>query len=176
MTSILNISETDQSHTGLSAEPVTSPQSSGSDWDKLRSITQNAYHQKRSPNLRMPLLVLLLIVALGSLGLVLHNHMPALVSFGEELSQTVHRFASGSPTPSAATQSPARTDLRPRPARRRSAAGVSPSQPEQAFDPASHPFYATAVIGGRRISLTSSDGIVVLDVAAGTWNFASQAE
>jgi len=177
MTSILNTSETDQFKISLSAEPVKSPTTLSSDLEMLRGITQNAYQVRRLPNLRMPLLILLLIAALCWVGLVLHNHMPALVSLGQELTQKVYQLTSASPTPSAVRPAPARADLRVRPARRHFIPGrVSVLESQQAYDPASHPFYATAVIGERRISLMPNDRIVVLDVAAGTWNFASKVE
>ncbi|HKU20989.1 MAG TPA: hypothetical protein VJQ50_08250 [Terriglobales bacterium] len=155
----------------------TSSQDLGTDWDSLRGLTKNVPQKPRSTWLRTALLAVLLIVALAFLGLLLHDHMPALVSFGQELSETVHRFASGTPTPSTAAHGAALPDLRrARSKHRASNFSVPESLPEQVDDPAFRPFYATAVIAGRRVALASNNGIVVLDVATGSWNFASQSE
>jgi len=53
---------------------------------------------------------------------------------------------------------------------------VPDSQPAQAYDPAFHPFSATAVIGDRHVSLVSNNNIIVLDVADGTWKYGSELE
>lgn len=175
MSSIFNASGNDESKAGASA-PVKPPQDPGTNWDTLRGLTSNAYQLPRSTRLRTTLLALLLIVALGSLGLVLHNHMPALVSFGEQLSETVHRFAAGSPAPSMPHEAALPDLRRARKQIRPSRAPVAESQPDQAYDPAFHPFYATAVVGGRRVALVSNNSIVMLDMDNGTWTFDSELE
>jgi len=176
MPSDLKLFPSDESKGGGSTPAVKPPQDV--EWESLRGLTRNAYQQRRrSTALRTTLLAVLIIVSLGSLGLLLHNHVPALVSFGQELSDTFDRLTSAAPTPSSATHGTAVPDLRStRTSRRTSHAAVPDSPPDQAYDPISHPFYATAVIGGRRVALASNNGIVVLDVASGTWDFAPQSE
>jgi hypothetical protein len=178
MTSTLKLSGNDEPKTGVSSAQLNSPQDGGSNWESLRGLTKNAYQPHRSTRLRTALLAMLLIVALGSLGLVLRNHMPALVSFGEELKETVHQLTERSPTPSTASRGTAVPDLhgerkQVRPSRTR----VAESQPEdQPYDLAFRPFYATAVVGSRRVSLVSNNSVVVLDMASGTWKFDSELE
>jgi hypothetical protein len=177
MTSALKLFGNDESKGGVSPDPIKSPQDPGTNWDSLRGLTSNAYQPQRASRLRTALLATLLVVALGSLGLLLHNHMPALVSFGEELSETVHRLASGTPTPSAATHETTVQDVRgPRSKHASSHARVPDFQPDQAYDSAFHPFYATAVVGGRRVSLVSNNSVILVDVASGTWKLGSEAE
>lgn len=177
MTSILNVSGSTESKGPVSPGALTPSHDLGSNWDSLRGLTRNVPQKPRSTWLRTVLLAVLLLVGLAALGLLLHNHMPALVNFGQELSETVHRIASGTPTPSTAERGPALPDLRrPRSKHHVSQASVPNSPPAQADDPAFHPFYATAIIGGRRVSLRSSNSIVVLDMGRGTWNFAGEFE
>ncbi|HEV2117651.1 MAG TPA: hypothetical protein VGR48_16575 [Terriglobales bacterium] len=177
MTSILKLSGNDESKAGVSPVPENSPQDLGTNWDDLRGLTKAAYQPKPSTRLRTALLAVLLVVALGSVGLVLHNHMPALVSFGEELSQTFDRLASRSPTPSTAAHEVPLPDLRSARGKRRvTPAPVLDAQSEQAYDPTFHPFYATAVVGGRHVPLMSNNSIVVLDMGNGTWKFGSELE
>jgi hypothetical protein len=167
----------DEPKTDAPSARVDSPQNVGTNWDNLRGLASNAHQQQRSTRLRTALLAVLLIVGLGSLGLVLHNHVPALVSFGQELSETVHQLASGSPTPSTAARETALPDLRgARKQSRPSRVPVAQSQAEQSYDPAFHPFYATAIVGGRRVALVSNNSIVVLDMDNGTWKFGSELE
>ena len=175
MTSTLKLSGNDEARGGVSPALVTPPQDLGTDWEGLRGLTKNAYQPHRSTKVRTALLAVLLILGLGLLGFVWHDHMPALVSFGEELSETVHRFASGSPAPSphepALSQAPsARTRRRP------TLAPVRDVQPVPSFDAAFRPFYATALVGGHRVSLVSNNNVVVLDVAGGTWKYSSELE
>ena len=178
MTSILNISSSNESKEPVSPGALKPSQDLGADWDSLRGLTKNTYQQRRpSTALRTVLLAILLIVGLGSLGLLFHNHMPALVNFGQELSDTFDRLTSGSPTPSVATHEATVPDLRSARNRRQPNHVLVPDlQADQVYDPISHPFYATTVIGGRRVALASNNGIVVLDVASGTWDFAPQSE
>lgn len=177
MTSTLKLFGNDESKGSVSPSPGKSPQEPGTNWDSLRGLTSNAYQPQRSTKLRTAVLATLLVVALGFLGLVLHNHMPTLVSFGEELSETVHRLASGTPTPSTATHEATVQDVRsPRSKHGSSHARVPDAQPDQAYDSAFHPFYATAVVGGRRVSLVSNNSVILLDVASGTWKLGSEAE
>lgn len=177
MTSTLKLFGNDESKTGVSSAQVNPPQDAGTNWESLRGLTKNAYHVRRSTRLRTALLAVLLMVGLGSLGLVLHNHMPVLVSFGEEVSETVHQLVSESPTPSTAERGTALPDLRgARKQARSSRATVADSQPDQAYDPAFHPFYATAIVGGRRVALVSNHSIVVLDMDNGTWKFGAESE
>ena len=177
MTSIFKLSDNNESKAAVSPARGNSPQDLGTNWDDLRGLTKAAYQPKPSTRLRTALLAVLLIVALGSVGLVLHNHMPALVSFSEQLSETFDRLASRSPTPSTAAHEVALPDLRSaRGKRRASHTPVQNSQPEQAYDPAFHPFYATVVIGGRHVPLMSNNSIVVLDMANGTWKLDSELE
>jgi hypothetical protein len=173
MRSIFKLSRNDESKAGVPPARVDSPQDAGTNWENLRGLTKNAYQSHRSTQLRTALLAALLIVGLGSLGLVLHNHVPALVSFGAELSETVHRLASGSPTP--APHEPALSEVpHARSRRRPTIAPVREAQPVPTFGPEFHPFYATVVVGGRRVSLVSNNNIVVLDVAGGTWKYSSE--
>ena len=86
MTSTLKLSGNDESKGGVSPALVTSPQELGTDWESLRGLTKNTYQPDRSPEVRTGLLAILLVVGLGSLALVLHNNIPALVSFGAEVS------------------------------------------------------------------------------------------
>jgi|GEM_PF-1774973 hypothetical protein len=177
MTSTLNISGSNESKKPVLPVLPTTSQDLGTDWDSLRGLTKNVPQKPRSTWLRTALLAVLLIVALAFLGLLLHDHMPALVSFGQELSETVHRFASGTPTPSTAARGPALPDVRRAHSKHASShVSVPDYLPEQVDDPAFHPFYATAVIAGRRVALASNNGIVVVDVASGSWNFAPQSE
>lgn len=177
MTSIFKRSGNDESKVAVPPAREGSPQDAGTNWDSLRGLTENAYQSRHSTKLRTALLAVLLIVGLGSLGLVLHSHIPALVSFGEELSETVHQLASGSPTPSTADRGTALPDLRGarkpnKPAPKRAA--ESQADPPHNF--AFRPFYATAVVGGRRVSLVSNNSVVMVDMAAGTWTFSSELE
>ena len=177
MTSTLNLSGNDASKVGASPALITPPQQLGTDWESLRGLTKNTYQPDRSTKIRTVLLAVLLIVGLGSVSLVLHNHIPALVTFGEEVSETVHQLVSATPAPSAAARGTALPDLRgvrkqPRSSRMR----IAESQPDQAYDPAFHPFYATAVVGGRRVALVSSHSVVVLDMDNGTWKFGAELE
>ena len=175
MTSILHLSGSNESKEPLSPDPLKPSQDLGADWDNLRGLTKNVYQKPRSNWLRTALLSVLLLVALASLSLVLYNHMPALVNFGQEVSETVQRFASARPTPPTVARGPAVPD--PQGARRKHRAShpsLPDSSPEQADDPAFHPFYATAIIEGRRVSLRSNNSIVVLDMGNGTWNFAPE--
>jgi hypothetical protein len=177
MTSILKLSGNDESKAGVPTAPGNSPQDLGTNWDNLRGLTKAAYQPHSSTRLHTALLAILFIVALGSLGLVLHNHMPVLVSFGEQLSETFDRLASRAPAPSTASHETPLPDFRSTRGKHRAAhAPVPNSQSEQAYDPAFHPFYATAVIGGRHVSLMSNNSIVVLDVAKGMWKFGSELE
>jgi hypothetical protein len=177
MTSLFKLSGNDESQAAASTAPGNPVQDGGTNWESLRGLTENAYQPRKSTRLRTALLALLLSVVLGSVGLVLHNQMPALVSFGEELSETVQQLASRSPTPSTAARGTALPDLRGvhkpnRPSRMR----VAESQADQLDDFAFRPFYATAVVGGHRVSLVSNNSVVVLDMANGTWRFGSELE
>lgn len=177
MTSTLKLSANDESKGSIFPALVTSPQDSGTEWESLRGLTKNAYQPRRSTRFRTALLAVLLMVALGSLGLVLHNYMPSLVSFGEELSETVHQLASGTPTASTAARGTALPDLRDAHKVNRSPrVRVAESQANQPYDLGFRPFYATAVVGGRRVSLVSNNSVVVLDMADGTWKFGSELE
>lgn len=177
MTSILKLSEANEAKDTASSETAKKPLDTGSDWESLRGLTTNVYQKQPSTRLRTALLAVLLMVGFASLGLLLHNHMPALVSLGEELSDTVSRLTSPVPTPSTTTHGSDLPDLRHAHSRRRASHASGPgSPPEQADDPTFRPFYATAVIEGRRVSLHSNNNIVVLDVGRGTWNFASETE
>lgn len=179
MTSIFKVSGNDESKVGgASPVRVNTPGDLGTSWDSLRGITGKAYEQHRSTRVRTALWSVLLIVGLASLGLVLHNYMPALVSFGEELSDTVQQLASRSPTPSSAARETAVPDLRGarkqvRPSRTRVAESQAEDQP---YELGFRPFYATALVGGRRVSLVSNNSVVVLDMANGTWKFGSELE
>jgi hypothetical protein len=178
MTSTLKLSGSDESKRDVLSAQVNPPQNGDTNWEDLRGLTTNAYEPHRSTRLRSALVAVLLIVGLGSLGLVLHNHVPALVSFGEELKETVHQLTEGPPTPSTASNGTALRDLRSsrkkvRPARTR----VAESQPEdQPYDLSFRPFYATAIVGGRRVSLRSNHSIVLLNMDNGTWKFGSELE
>jgi len=177
MTSTLKLAANDESKSGVSPALATPSQDLGTDWESLRGLTKNTYQSDRSTKIRTVLLAVLLIVGLGSVSLVLHNHIPALVTFGEEVSETVHQLVSASPAPSTAARGTALPDLRgARKQARSSRTPVAESQPDQAYDPAFHPFYATAVVGGRRVALVSSHGIVVLDMDNGTWKFGAELE
>jgi len=48
------------------------------------------------------------------------------------------------------------------------------SRPDAAYDPLLRPFYATALIDGRRVFLTSNDTVIVLDIASGQWSIESE--
>lgn len=177
MTSTLKLSGKDQSRDVVSPSLITPSQELGTDWESLRGLTKNSYQPDRSTKASTALLAILVIVGLGSLGLVLRNHIPALVTFGEEVSETVHQLVSGTPAPSTAARGTALPDMRgarkqPRSSRMR----VAELQPDQAYDPAFHPFYATAVVGGRRVALVSSHSVVVLDMDNGTWQFGAELE
>jgi hypothetical protein len=177
MTSTLKLSGNDESKGGVSPALVSPPQDLGTDWESLRGLTKNTYQPDRSPKVRAGLLAILLVVSLGSLALVLHNDMPALVTFGEEVSETVHQLVSASPTPSTAARGTALPDLRgARKQPRSSRMQVVESQPDQSYDPAFHPFYATAVVEGRRVALVSNQSVVVLDMDNGTWKFGAELE
>ncbi len=177
MTSIFKLSGNDEPKTTVPSANVNPPQDADTHWESLRGLTKNAYQVRRSTRLRTVLLAVLLMVGLGSLGLVLHNHIPALVSFGEEVSETVHQLVSPSPTPATAARETALPDLRgARSQARSSRKQVAESQPDQAYDPAFHPFYATAIVGGRRVALVSNHSIVVLDMDNGTWKFGGELE
>ena len=177
MTSTLKLSGNDESKGGVSPALVTSPQEAGTDWESLRGLTKNTHQPDRSTKARPVLLAVLLIVGLASLGLVLRSHIPALVTFGEEVGETVHQLVSASPTPSTATRGTALPDLRgPRKQPRSSRMQVVESQPDQSYDPAFHPFYATAVVEGRRVALVSNHSVVVLDMDNGTWKFGAELE
>jgi hypothetical protein len=177
MTSTLNLSRNDDAKGGVSPALVSAQQELGTDWESLRGLTNNTYQPDRSTKALPVLLAVLLIVGLASLGLVLRSHIPGLVTFGEELSETVHQLVSASPTPSTATRGTALPELRAtRKQPRSSRVRIAESQPDQEYDPAFHPFYATAVVGGRRVALVSSHGIVVLDMDNGTWKFGAELE
>jgi hypothetical protein len=177
MTSTLKLSGKDESKGGISPALVTAPQELGTDWESLRGLTKNGYQPDRLTTARPVLLAVLLIVSLASVVLVLRNHIPALVTFGEEVSETVHQLVSASPAPSTATRGTALPDLRgARKQARSSRVRIAESQPDQAYDPAFHPFYATAVVGGRRVALVSSHSVVVLDMDNGTWKFGGELE
>lgn len=177
MTSILKLSEASEAKDTASSETAKKPLDPGSDWESLRGLTTNVYQKQPSTRLRTVLVAVLLMVGFASVGLLLHNHMPALVSLGKELGETVDRLTSPTPAPSTATRAPELPDLRHAHTKRRAYhASIPDSPPEQAYDLASHPFYATTVIEGRRVSLRSSNNIVVLHVGSGTWNFASETE
>jgi hypothetical protein len=177
MTSTLKLSGNDESEGGVSPAVVTQPPELGADWESLRGLTKNTYQPHRSTKVSTGLLAILLIVGLGSLALLLHNHIPALVTFGEEVSETVHQLVSSTPAPSTAVRGTELPDLRgARKQARSSRMRVAESQPDQAYDPAFHPFYATAVVGGRRIALVSSHSVVVLDMDNGTWKFGADLE
>ena len=177
MTSTLKLSGKDESKGGISPALVTAPQELGTDWESLRGLTKNGYQPDRLTTARPVLLAVLLIVSLASVVLVLRNHIPALVTFGEEVGETVHQLVSASPTPSTATRGTALPDLRAaRKQPRSSRVRIAESQPDQAYDPAFHPFYATAIVGGRRVALVSSHSVVVLDMDNGTWKFGAEVE
>lgn len=176
MTSILKLSEANEAK-GTASSATAKPLDPPSDWESLRGLTTNAYQKQPSTRLRTALLAVLLMVGLASLGLLLHNHMPALLNLGEQLSETVDRLTSPTPAPSTAARASELPDLRPAHNKHRSShATVSDFPTEQAYDPAFHPFYATTVIEGRRVPLRASNSIVVLHVGDGTWNFASETE
>ncbi len=176
MTSILKLSEANEAKDTASSETAKKPLDPASDWESLRGLTTNVYQKRPSTRLRTALLVVLLIVGFASLGVLLHNHMPALMNLGEQLSETVDRLASPTPTPSTGARASELPDLRPAHNKHRSSHAVPDFPPEQAYDPAFHPFYATAVIDGRRIALLPNHNVVVLDMGSGTWNFASETE
>jgi hypothetical protein len=178
MTSILKLSETNEAKdTAASSEPLKKPIDPAGEWESLRGLTTTLHQKQPSTRWRTALLTVLLIVGFASLGLLLHNHMPALVTLGQELSETVDRLTSPTPAPSTAARAPELPDLRHGHSKRRSYHASVPDSPlEQVYDPAFHPFYATTVIGGRRVSLHSSNSIVVLHMGDGTWNFASETE
>lgn len=177
MTSILKLSEANEVKDTASSETAKKPLDPGSDWESLRGLTTNVYQKQPSTRLRTALLAILLMVGFASLGLLLHNHMPALVSLGKELSETVDRLTSPTPTPSTAARASELPDFRAAHNKHRSSHATVPDfSSEQAYDPSSHPFYATAVIDGRRISLRPNHNVVILDMGSGTWNFASETE
>ena len=177
MTSTLKLSGNDDAKGGVPPSLITPSQDLGTDWESLRGLTKNTHQPDRSTKARPVLLAVLLIVGLASMGFVLRSHIPALVTFGEEVGETVHQLVSASPTPSTATRGTALPDLRAaRKQPRSSRVRIAESQPDQAYDPAFHPFYATAIVGGRRVALVSSHSVVVLDMDNGTWKFGAEVE
>lgn len=46
--------------------------------------------------------------------------------------------------------------------------------PDAAYDRLLHPFYATALIDGRRVFLNSNDTVIILDIASGRWTIEAE--
>jgi hypothetical protein len=170
-------SETKQSTPLGSAGPTKEPEKSGETWDSLRGLTKGAQKQRRAGNIRTALLALLLILTFAFMGWVLHDHLPALVSFGKEVGNTVAEFTSQTPKPSEPARSIAVQDQRraqKKPHSKRAKVRSTDSRLDAAYDPPLHPFYATALIDGRRVFLTSNDTVIVLDIASGRWTTESE--
>lgn len=164
-------SETKQSPIAGSADPAKAPAKTGENWDSLRGLAIGVQKQHRAVIVRTVFLALLILTTLIFVGWVLHEHIPALVSFGKEVGETVAKFSANVPKPSEPARSTSVQDQRTRkkslPNHLRVRQAVVRSDP--AYDLLNRPFYATAIIGGRRVFLASNDGTIVLDIASGRW-------
>jgi len=171
-------SETKQSAIAGSLDPAKKPaNAAGENWDSLRGLTAGVQRQHRAASVRTALFAALLILTFALSGWVLHDHLPALVNFGKEARDTVARLASSPPKPSEPTHSTALQDQRSahkNPHSNRDKVRYANSGPNAANDPLLHPFYATVLIDGRRVFLTSNDEVVVLDIASGRWKIESE--
>ena len=169
-------SETKQTAATDAADPTIKPAKAGENWDSLRGLATGVQKKRQAANVRTALLALLIILTFAFLGWVLHDHLPGLVDFGKQVGNTVAKFASQAPKPSEPARSAAirnqrsaHMTLRTHHAEVRHAE----SRPDAAYDPLLHPFYATALIGGRSVYLTSNDTVIVLDIASGQWSMES---
>lgn len=174
--------ETKQATDRVSAGPAKMPDKPGADWDSLRGLTKSVQQQRRSANVRTAVFALLLVLTFAFLGWVLHDHLPALVDFGEQVRGAVSTLIADQPKPSTATHDASDLSVgsahkkhRFSPARVTYPDRVDDSS-DEAYDPLSHPFVATAIVDGRRVPLVPNNRIVVVDVASGTWKLRSESE
>jgi hypothetical protein len=171
-------SETKQSPAAAFADPAKKPAKAAEEnWDSLRGLTTGVQKQHRAANVRTAVFALLLILTFAFLGWVLHDHFPALVNFGKEVGDTVAKFASEVPKPSEPARSTGVQDQRSahkKPHSNHAEIRHADSGGDEAQDPLLHPFYATALIDGRRVFLTSNDAVIVLDIASGRWTIESE--
>lgn len=175
-------SEPKQAADLVSAAPAKIPDKPGAEWDSLRGLTNSVQQRRRPANIRTAAFALLLILTLAFVGWVLHDHLPALVDFGAQVSDAVSTFMASHPQPSTATHGANELSVRSALKKHRSfrARVASPDRgddsPDEAYDPRTHPFVATAIVDGRRVPLVSNNSIVVVDVANGTWKAMSDPE
>jgi hypothetical protein len=170
-------SATKESAATDSADPTIKPAKAAGNWDSLRGLATGVQKKHRAASFRTALLALLLILTCAFLGWILHDHLPSLVNFGKEVGDTVAKFASDPSKPSKAARSTAARDQRSahmKPRSNRANVRHAESRPDATYDPLLRPFYATALIGGRRVFLTSNDTVIVLDIASGQWSIESE--
>jgi hypothetical protein len=170
-------SSTKESAATDSADPTLKPAKAGENWDSLRGLANGVQKQHRASNVRTALLALLLILTFAFVGSVLHDHLPGLVDFGKQVGNRVAEFSSQAPKPSEPARSTAVRDQRNANMKARSnrvKVRHAESGPSAAYDPLLQPFYATALIDGRRVFLTSNDAVIVLDIATGRWAIESE--
>jgi hypothetical protein len=170
-------SEAKQATNAGSPDPGNTPTKAGENWDNLRKLTTGVQKQHRASNVRTGLVALLLILTFAFVAWALHAHLPGLVDFGKEVGDTVAKFTSSIPKPSRSERS--NTFHNERRAQKKAhpnypKVGHANSAPDAVYDPLLHPFYATALIDGRRVFLPSNDTVVVLDVASGRWTIQSE--
>lgn len=167
-------SETKQSTAPDSVGPAKKPEKTGESWDNLRRLTKSVQKQHRAANARTALFALLLIVTLMFIGWLLHEHLPALVNFGKEVGDTVTKLASNVPKASEPARPNAVQDQRSAHKKPHSNHNKVRHADSGSYDPLLHPFYATALIEGRRVFLTSNDTVIVLDIASGRWSIEAE--
>jgi len=170
-------SATKESAATVSADPTIKPAKAGENWDSLRGLATGVQKKHQAANVRTALLALLIILTFAFLGWVLHDHLPGLVDFGKEVGNTVAKFASQAPKPSGPARSAAIRNQRSANMKARSNRAKfrhAESGFDASYDPMLHPFYATALVGGRRVYLTSNDTVIVLDIASGQWSIESE--
>jgi hypothetical protein len=177
-------SETKQATDPVTAAPAKIPDKLGEEWDSLRGLTNLVQRQRRSANVLTAIFALLLILTFAFVGWVLHDHLPALVDFGKQVSEEVSTFVANQPKPSTATHDA--NDLSARSAHKKHRSfparvaypdrADDSDDSDEAYDPLSHPFTATAIVDGRRVPLVPNNRIVVVDVANGTWTMGLEPE
>jgi hypothetical protein len=170
-------SDTKQSPAAGPADPTKEPtKAPGENWESLRGLTAGVQKQHRAATVRTTLLALLLILTFAFVGWALHDHLPAVVNFGKQVGDTVSKLASNAPSPSKPKRRTAAQDQRSarnKPSSNHAKRQLLVSAPQEAYDPLLHPFYATALINGRRVFLTSNNTVIVLDIASGRWTIES---